>query len=152
MKFKTLREKLIFGVGAVLFFLLAYTQFFLFPALDNIKSAKKQLAVKRKNKAKLKTLLDNHTITEEIKAQTFEGSLSAFVEKKARELDIKITSIRPYGKKSEGVEIKIEEMTAKELLKFTYEMENNRVIVKRLNARDYAGNGIWVIKFNLEKG
>jgi hypothetical protein len=43
-------------------------------------------------------------------------------------------------------------MTGDKLLQFTYEMESSGITVSRLNARDFSGNGVWVVKLNLEKG
>ncbi len=143
-------------LGIALIFFILYIGFFLLPSIDNINKEEKMLESNKKNRVKLKKLLEQHASTATNSSNNsekkFEGSLSAFVEKKAKDHGFTIAYIRPYGKKSEGVEVKIDEMTGEKLLQFTYDMESNGITVSRLNARDYSGNGIWVVKLNLEKG
>ena len=139
-------------IGGVIFFLILYVGFFLLPSLDSIKAQERSIASNKKNRIKLKKLLEQVPKSENTAEEKFEGSLSAFVEKTAKEQEVTIGYIRPYGKKSEGVEIKIDEMSGEKLVKFIYEMENKGIVISRLNTRDYSGNGIWVVKFNLEKG
>lgn len=142
-------------MGIALIFLILYIGFFLLPSIDNISKEEKMLESNKKNRIKLKKLLEKHantaSSTTDNGEKKFEGSLSAFVEKKAKDHGFKVAYIRPYGKKSEGVEVKIDEMTGEKLLQFTYDMESNGITVSRLNARDYSGNGIWIVKLNLEK-
>lgn len=143
-------------LGIALIFFILYVGFFLLPSLDNISKEEKMLESNKKNRIKLKKLLEQHTSTASASTsqgeKKFEGSLTEFIGKKAKEHDFTIAYIRPYGKKSEGVEIKIDEMTGEKLLRFTYDMESNGITVSRLNARDFQGNGVWVVKLNLEKG
>ncbi|MCD4783312.1 MAG: type II secretion system protein M [Candidatus Eremiobacteraeota bacterium] len=152
MKKKTTRENIILTIGSLVILMLAYSLIFLFPTLDKIDRQKTRLKANGKNKIKLRKLLESHQKSAPQEEKKFQGSLSAFVEKKAKKLEIKITYIKPYGKKSEGVEIKIDEMTGNELLDFIHEMEDSGVTISRFNARDYKGTGVWVVKFNLEKG
>jgi hypothetical protein len=120
------------------------------PTMDNIKKQKKMLAKNEKDVIELKKCLEEYRKTGIKTTKTFEGSLSAFVENKAKETGITISFIRPYGEKGEGVEIKVDEMDGKTILKFIYEMENNGVIVRRLSMRDFKGTGVWVVKINVE--
>lgn len=140
--------------GIALILLILYAGFFLLPSLDNIDKESKNLISSKKNRVKLKQLLEEYknSASDTNQDKKFDGSLSAFVEKKAKDYGFTIAYIRPYGRKSEGVEIKIDEMTGDKLLQFTYEMENSGITVSRLNARDFSGNGVWVVKLNLEKG
>ena len=152
MKKKSAREKIILTIGSMVIVVLAYTLIFLFPTIDNIDRQKKRLKSNRKNFVKLKKLLESHQKYKPQEEKKFEGSLPAFVDKIAKKQNITITYIKPYGNKSEGVEIKFDEMTGKELINFIHAMEDNGVTVSRLNARDHKGTGIWVVKLNLEKG
>jgi type II secretory pathway component PulM len=138
-------------LGIVAAILIVYFGFFLLPTIDNINKTQSKIAANKKNRAALKELLENRPAKVQQEIKPFEGSLSAFVEKTAQELNVKISNIRPYGKTSEGVEIKIDEMTGKELLDFMNKMESSGVSVTRLNARDYKESGIWTVKLNLEK-
>ena len=153
-KLKNDKPAVFLGIALILFIL--YVGFFLLPSIDNIDKEEKLLQSNKKNRIKLKKLLEKHAGSSSTSTSSedkkFEGSLTEFIGKKAKEHDFTITYIRPYGKKSEGVEIKIDEMTGEKLLKFTYDMESNGITVSRLNARDYSGNGVWVVKLNLEKG
>lgn len=139
-------------VGGILFFLISYISFFLLPTLDKIKKASIRLEANRKARGELKKLLEERPIEKKTDTKPFEGSLSTFVESKAKELNIKIAKMQPYGKTQEGVEVTVEEMAGKELVNFAYQMENSGIKIVRLNARDYKGQGIWWVKMNLQKG
>lgn len=143
------KRTMIFGIIAAL--LIVYFGLFLLPTIDNINKTKSKIAANTKNRVKLRELLEKRPTVVKQEIKPFEGSLSAFVEKSAQELNIKISNIRPYGKTSEGVEVKIEEMTGKELLDFINRMESSGVSVTMLDARDYKESGIWTVKINLEK-
>ncbi|MCE1247099.1 MAG: type II secretion system protein GspM [Firmicutes bacterium] len=143
------QKTLILGIIAAV--LIVYFGLFLMPSIDNINKTKSKIAANKKNRAQLRELLEKRPAVVQQEVKPFDGSISAFVEKTAQELNIKISNIRPYGKNSEGVEIKIDDMTGKDLLDFINRMESNGISVTMLDARDYKGSGLWAIKINLEK-
>lgn len=144
------RESLILRAGIVILLFLLYVAFFVFPATDSIRQKTAQKAAGEKNAQELKKLLEENQKSGGPEEKKFEGSLSTFVEKKAKESDITISYIKPYGDSGQGVEIKVDELEGRKLIKFIYEMEISGVMVSRLNMRDYKGEGEWVIRMNLE--
>ncbi len=146
------REKITLTVGGILAFLIVYIAFFWIPTTKSIALEKKRLAKNQKNLIKLKSLLEKYQRIGKNGKKKFAGSLSAFVEKKAKEVGVTIAYIRPYGEDGSGVEVKVDEMPTEKIVKFLYEMEKNGIKIVRLNMRDYKGTGIWVVRFSLEGG
>jgi type II secretory pathway component PulM len=144
------RERLTFIIGGIIGFIILYFSIFALPTMDTINKQKKQIMENEKRAGELKKLLSEHGGADQNQKKKFQGSLSAFVENKSKEIGVVIAYIRPYGDKGEGVEVKVDEMEGKKIIQFTYEMETNGIRVTRLNMRDYKGAGEWVVKFNLE--
>lgn len=151
MKQEIKREKMVVTIGGAFALILAYFIFFALPVSDSIKAERAKQKAELENTVKLKEILEEYSGQEKPEDNKLEGSLSAFVETTANNLNIKIAFMRPYGKGGEGVEIKIDEMTGKELVNFAYLAEEQGIVISRLNARDYKGQGIWVVRMNLEK-
>lgn len=138
-------------IGGVIIVLILYFSFFLSPTLDSIEKTRKGIRSAEKNMTEFKRLLEKYKKTESKPDKNkFKGSLSAFVEKTAKDIDVTVSYIRPYGKKNEGVEVKFDEMPSDKIVKFIYEMETKGILVSRLNMRDYKGTGDWVVRINLE--
>jgi type II secretory pathway component PulM len=144
------REKIVVIGGSIVFFTLLYLLVFLFPTLTKIRNSEKNIKTDEKNLVKLRELLEQHGSSAAKPTNRIEGSLSAFIERKAREMNITIAFIRPYGEEGRGVEIKIDEMDGDSILRFVYEMETNGINITRLNIRDFRNTGIWVVRMNLE--
>jgi len=143
------REKLIITIGGIIAVLILYVAFFLMPSIDSIRLQKKQLHANKKNLAELKDILEEYQKYKQTVPRRFQGSLSAFAEQKAEELNVTISNIKPFGTKGEEVELKFDEIGGKKVLKFVYEMEKNGVQINSLNMKDYKGTGIWVVKMYL---
>jgi type II secretory pathway component PulM len=144
------KEKLLVTSGIIAVVIIAYFAFFLFPALSSIKKQEKDLANNKANIAKVRKLLEEYKESGSAQKSALEGSLSAFIEQKSRQLGITIANIKPFGEKEEGVEVRADEVEGDKILKLLYELENNGITVNHLNIRDYKGSGMWVLKMELE--
>jgi hypothetical protein len=122
----------------------------MFPTLKKINQVQTQISADERDAVQIRALLEEFDNKSSTSSGQFEGSLSAFVERTARNIGITIAFIRPYGEEGRGVEIKVDEMNGENILRFVYEMENNGINISRLNMRDFKSTGIWVVTMNLE--
>jgi type II secretory pathway component PulM len=144
------REKIVLIGGGITFFLLLYLLVFLFPTIKKINLVEKQIQTDEKDTVQIRSLLEEYSSKNTETIKTFEGSLSAHVERTAQSIGVTIAFIRPYGEEGRGVEIKIDEMNGESILRFVYEMENSGIYISRLNMRDFKSTGVWVVTMNLE--
>jgi type II secretory pathway component PulM len=144
------REKFVMIAGGAVLLIVLYLFVLVLPTMDSIQRKKKQLEANQKNIVKLKSLLEEHRKSAQSGIPRFRGSLSAFVENKAREGDIAIAYVRPYGEKGQGVEVKVEGIDGKKLVWLLYQIDSQGITLSRLNMRDYKGTGEWAVKLNLE--
>lgn len=139
-------------LGGVISLVLLISGFVLFPSLARVHKLGKKIAIRQKEWAELRKMVEEHRrISTGLSTEQMQ-SLIPFLEELAKNLGIKdkISYVKPYGDRGEGAEIKFEDITGEELVKILFYLQRSRIDLKRLQARDYEQDGYWVIKIFAE--
>jgi type II secretory pathway component PulM len=148
------RERLIaLGGGAIAAFLL-YLGLFLLPAQAHIKKTQKTVTLLAKEWAQLQAVVQDYRNLPTVAPPPERVSLLSFLEQSGSVLQIekKIAYLKPFtvsGKK-EGAEIKLDNVTGEEIIKFTHRLQQARITIIKINLRDHNMDGLWTAKIFLE--
>ncbi|MHC9539237.1 MAG: type II secretion system protein GspM [Vulcanimicrobiota bacterium] len=147
------REKIVFTAGGALIFLLLYLGLFLLPSMQNISRMKKQCAALSKDWITLQGYVQEYrNLPIDASPPPERVSVIAFLEQCGSQLKIgKITYLKPFSSgKSEGAEIKIDNITGEELTRFLHQIQEAQINITRINVRDNNMDGLWTVKMFLE--
>jgi type II secretory pathway component PulM len=149
-----LRQKIIYGLGGALILVLLFLGVFLLPTLDNTKKLKKQVRSLSAEWALLQGYVQEYRNLPEVKPPPERVSLLSFLEESGRSLQLekKIVYLKPFttGGKTEGAELKIENVSGDELIKLIHRIQGAQITITRMNLRDHNMDGLWTAKIFLE--
>ena len=150
----SVKERIIFGVGTVVAIFLLYLSLFLLPALKNISDARKDLNKRIQQWAELQSLVEENANLPTSSAPPERVSLLAFLEQSGNSLNIsnKIVYLKPLTttEKGESAEVKIDNVTGEELMRFLHRIQQAQIKITQINLRDHNLDGLWTVKMFLE--
>lgn len=134
--------------GGIILFILLYLGVFLFPTWAHINKLYKKIAVKEKEYQQLSSLVSEHRQFRNITPETIDQPILSYLEQKIRGLNLtgKVVYIRPLGEENQQIEMKLEKVTARELVHLLYKLERLPLAINQLNLRDYEQSGLWSVK------
>lgn len=150
----TVREKIIFGIGGAIIFVFLYLGIFIFPSLEKIKILKKQTASLSKDWVEMQKLAETYENLPKQAPSPERASLLPYLEETGRTLKIdkKIVYLKPFSttSKSEGAEMKIDDISGEDTVKFLFKLKEARIKILKMNLRDHNIDGLWTVKVFLE--
>jgi type II secretory pathway component PulM len=148
------REKTIVIGGSIIAIVLLYQGIFLMPVLAHIKKSRKALTLLSKEWTEIQAVAQDYRNLPAVAPPPERVSLLAFLEQSvnALQIDKKIVYLKPFtmsGKK-EMAEIKIDNVTGEEIIRFTHRMQQARITIIKINVKDHNMDGLWTAKILLE--
>jgi len=142
------REKLMVGAGGILAFLLLYLFVFLLPVLGDIHKQQKKLPQRQAEAGDIQKQLN--LLYTYPKVRPFAGDYLSELEKLAEEIGIKDKmTYRPFGENKKEAELKLDDLTCDQFVRFLYGLQKANLPVKQVNMQDFEGDNRWNLKITL---
>jgi len=149
-----LRQKIVYGAGGGLIFILLFTGIFILPSMDTTKKLKKQLKALSTEWTILQGYVQEYRNLPEVKPPPERVSLLSFLEESGRALQLekKIAYLKPFSPdgKKEGAELKVDDISGDELIRLIHRIQGAQITITKMNLKDHNMDGRWTAKIFLE--
>ncbi len=131
-----------------------YIAIIVLPPLDRIHKAEKKLSVMTVTAVEIEKGIAEYRSLPDDSAPKRSGSLLSAVEKTAAETSISrsIAYLKPFSaqKGLDGAEIKLNNITGKDIVEFIDKLQKQQVNITKINMKDNDLDGLWTVRLFME--
>jgi len=154
LKFKNLSQKdKVYFIIVCICILILYIGFLMVP-IGNIRKNEKDLNRLKASVPGIEKKLAEYKSIPDMEVKKRTSSLFSVVEKTAQEISISksISYIKPFSapRGLEGVEVKINNITGKEILEFVDRIQKQQIVITKMNLKDNDLDGLWTVRLYME--
>ena len=142
------REKRMVLIGGLAAFVLLYLFAFLLPTLEDIHKQKHKIPLRQIEAADIQKQLN--LLYSYPKTREYSGDYLAELETLSEAIGVKEKmTYRPLGEDKKEAELKLDDMSCEEFVRFLYGLKKAGIPIKQLNMQDFEGDNLWNIKITL---